>query len=211
MSKIKNANYRRFLDGGYIDIITDEQFNRALDNIKGKYKLEGRSLLISLYYTGARPVEILQLKGKSIIKDKNYIIVKIPGSKGGLPRSIHLRYKLKHVKELYQYSRGIFENMFLFYNFRNKYERIAKTKKGIVKRIEITGKLRYFIKKWFNGVIEDSITPYYLRHNRFSKLALKGIDDRTLRLIKGSKTAESINYYIHMSADISKKAAKKID
>ena len=51
--KIKNVNYRRFLDEGIINLIGVAELNKALQNVKGmygKYINEGRSLLIALYY-----------------------------------------------------------------------------------------------------------------------------------------------------------------
>ena len=102
--------------------------------------------------------------------------------------------------------------MLLFPHFINKYVRHYVNKKGEIKEVEeTTNKVYYHVKKWFEGVLPDSIPPYFLRHNRWSKLSEKGVDLNTLRMLKGSKTYDSITPYLHLSSDLSKKAARHID
>ncbi len=209
--KIKNKNYRQFLDTGIINILSEDHITQALSNIKGKYIKEGRALLITLYYTGARPVEILQLKAKDIKKERSYVTIRIPGSKRGLPRTIYLRYKKDLVKELYLYANGIFDEAYLFFHYRGEYVRTVMTKQGLKQRIETSDKIRYHIKKWFKNVIDDSIPPYYLRHNRMSKWSEAGLNTKDLRMLKGSRTEASVMPYIHMSKSTAQKAAKKTD
>jgi len=209
VKKIKNINYRKFLDQGEINLIDEKLLREALANIKGKKSREGRALLIALYYTGARPNEVLKLKSKDIKKDGRYIILSMKGSKGGLPRNIYLMYSLDLVKELYNYAISFFPEMYLFYNFFSKYSRKKLKKNGEIVHIkEITAKLRYYFKKWFYCVID--IPPYYLRHNRFSSMALSGASDRDIQQMKGAKSIESVNPYIHLSARSSKKMARII-
>lgn len=209
--KIKNQNYRLFLDEGIIEPITINEITEALGNVKGKYKAMGRSLLIAMYYTGARPNEVLRLHSKDIIKEKSYILVKLKGSKRGLPRTLYFRYNLRHIPELYKYAQALPPNMFLFWFFRNRYTRTSKLKSGkIAQRDETTDKLRYYFNLWFRNVVSGGVTPYFLRHNRFSQLSEAGLTMQDLRMIKGSRSYESINYYIHLSTSSAKKAAKKI-
>lgn len=144
-------------------------------------------------------------------KDKSYLTIKVPGAKRGLPRTIYLPIRLPLIKELYKYIMSCPPHMFLFYHFRSHYKRYRKTPKGLKEYTEITDGLRYHIQKWFSGVIEDSITPYYLRHNRFSKLAEKGIDLQDIRMLKGSRTYSSVTPYLHMSSKSAKKISKKLD
>jgi site-specific recombinase XerD len=169
-------------------------------------------LILALYYTGARPNEVLRLRAKDIQKaDDNYITIRIEGSKRGLPRTIYLQYKNALAREIYKYASGLFPEQLLFFHYMNSYTRVRKTKTGENKEYkEIAGKVGYFIKKWFTGIIDDSIPPYYLRHNRFSKLTQAGVSDRELQQLKGSKTRESIVPYQHMSTESAKKTAGKI-
>lgn len=206
-STIKNKHYRQFLDNGVINLLTVEQINQALDNVKGKHRTEGRALLIALYYTGGRPNEVLRLQAKNITNQKSYIIIQIKGSKRGLPRPIYLQNKRKLVKELYKYACSLFPEQLLFFNYKSKY--IRKCKNG--DRLEFTDSLRYYFKIWFKGVVEDPIPPYFLRHNRFSKLSEAGVDDNSLMQLKGSRTFQSIQAYKHLSVKSAKLLAKKID
>ena len=206
---VTNKNYREFLDKGVIKTLGERDIIKALRNVTGKYKFEGRALLITLYYTGARPVEVLNLTPKDIRKEDSYLIIEIPASKGGKARPFYLQYEKELVKELYIYASRLFEGMFLFYHFKGNYRRVYKTKIGNIKeRISETDKLRYYFKKWFKGVIEGGIPPYFLRHNRFSKSSLAGMTDREIKQLKGSG---SIDFYTHLSARTAKSLAKKID
>lgn len=205
--KITNPNYRKFLDTGNIDFISEDQIRLVLGNVKGRYLTAARCLIITAYYTGARPNEILRLKSKDIQKEGRFVTVLLKGSKGGMPRKLFLDYKIDLIQEVHRYANSIMPEVLLFWMYRNDYKRITKTKKGEFKeRHEISNKVRYWFKKWFNGVID--ITPYFLRHNRMSKWAAAGATDRQLMQMKGSKTFTSIQPYIHLSTETSKKMAK---
>ena len=209
MGKIKNKFYLQFLKEGVIQILNIDQINEALNKVSGKYAREGRALICAAYLTGARPSEYLDLIAKNISKDKSYIIVQMKGTKGGLPRPIYLQSKNPLAMELYNFSIGCFPEALLFPNYRNSYVREVN-KNGIIKhREEISDKLRYYFKRWFSH-LEGGLSPYFLRHNRFSSLATKGIDDNTLMQLKGSRTFQSIQSYKHLSTKSAKDVAKKI-
>lgn len=209
--RIKNKHYRQFLDQGEIRTIEESDIFKALENIKAPRIQEKRACLICMYYTGGRPVEILNIKGIDIKKESVYIQIKVPASKRGLPRIVWLPYKKPLVKEFYNFAMTVYPDMPLFFHLRSHYVRSRQTKKGEVTSVEITDSLRYHIKQWFTGIIEDSIPPYFLRHNRFSKLALAGVSLQDIRMIKGSKTMDSVMPYLHMSAYTAKKVSKKMD
>lgn len=217
-SRIKNKHYREFLDTGLIQILNEEHIQKALQNASNtkyqstKNSTEARSLILMLYYTGARPNEVLRLKGKDCAMKGKYFTVKLPSSKGGLPRVMFLPIKKSFVKEMAKYCLTIYDEMYLFYNFTSRYVRRRTTKSGKDKVfIEIADSLRYWFKKWFDGVLEEAIPPYYLRHNRFSKLIEAGISLEDARMLKGSRTFASITPYIHMSGKAAKNIAKKND
>lgn len=209
--KIKNVNYRKFLDVGLIETITETHIREALKNIKGmrgRHIKEGRALLIAQYYTGARPNEILRLQAKDITQEGAYIRVFVRGSKKGLPRPIYLRKKLDLAMELYDYAIRSMPDMYLFFHYTNVYDRLTKKGKW---RKEYDAKFRFHCLKWFTGVIEGSITPYYLRHNRFSRLALAGASVQEIRMLKGSRTDASVMPYLHLSSKTGKQLSRKID
>jgi integrase len=181
-------------------ILNEEYIIKTISSIKSKYKKQARALIITMYYTGAKPNEVLQLKAKDIYKEKSYIVVNIKGSKGSRERKMYLRYKHKLIKELYKYACSIPEDIILFYKFRNRYIKNDSN-------ISITDRLRYYFKKWFNG----SITPYSFVHNRFIKLGDKGLGPRELMALKGSVSPTSVMKYVKVEAKEVVKLAKAID
>lgn len=211
---VKNKHYRAFLDNGIIETLSEDQIKQALDNVKGihgKHEKEGRALIIILYYSGARPNEILNLKGKAVTREGTYIKVRIPGSKRGLPRTLYFRYKQPLIKEFYNYAASIMEEMYIFWHYRSTYSRTVKTRKGPIEKLQVTNTLRYWFNIWFDGILPDGVNPYYLRHNRMSKLAESGASMQELRMLKGAKTYDSVIPYLHMSAKTAKQLSRKIN
>jgi len=209
MAKISNVNYEKFLKEGVITTLSELDIIKAMNNIKGRYDKEARALVATLYYTGGRPVEVLDVKAKDVTRESHYIIIRLRGAKGGLPRPIYLSIRNAYVKEIYDLAKSLFGEIYLFYHYRGKYSRHTVNKKGEPQNyIEISYKLRYHFKRWFDNVIEGGINPYYLRHNRFSKLAEKGATMEQIRLIKGAKSFNSITPYIHLSTRGAKQISK---
>jgi integrase len=216
IKKIKNPHYLKFLQEGLIDLLTEEQILQALNRVRGRYKKEGRALIITLYLTGARPNEALRLKAKDIKRDGNHLRILIRGSKGGKARTIHLSMRNKLTKELYNYTKDIIPEILIFFHYRNKYTRYREIIRfgkptGEFKQITtITDKLRYHFKIWFKDLGIEGIPPYFLRHNRFSSLAEQGATRDQLYQLKGASDDKSIDYYTHLSTDSSKKLSKLI-
>jgi integrase len=208
MPKIENKEYRNFLDSGIIEPISETEIKQALDNVSGRHKTAARAVILALYYTGGRPVQILNIKGQDVKRKDSYVTIRLAPAKNGLPTTVYLPYRNKYVRELYAYAAACMPQMYIFHQFRTTHRRQYKTKKGIQFNTSITDGLRYRFSKWFAGVRD--ITPYFLRHNRFSKLAMAGATDRQIQQLKGAKSADSVKPYIHLSSDSAKKVAKLI-
>lgn len=211
MTKIKNKNYREFLETGLINLINEDTIKKVLSRVEeGVYKRQARALIIALYYSGARPNEVLRMCAGDVQKKNSYVTLKVRGSKRGFSRIIYLSYnKNELVKEFIAYAMSIPHDMLLFWKFRNHYVREKKMRGGDIKEVvTISDKLRYYFGKWFSGVIDEGIPPYYLRHNRFSSLSMGGATMEQIRQIKGSRTLDSVMPYLHMSEDVAKKTAK---
>lgn len=211
MPKITNEQYKKFREDGEIEIIGLEELGEALENVdgqRGKNIKEGRALIIALYYTGARPVEILQLKGEDIFKEASYIKIRMSTAKKGKPRVISLPSRFKFVRELYNFAQSNFRGRLLFYNYAGKSEVLYNTKKEQRTYIDTTYKLKYYVNKWFKGV--RNITPYFLRHNRFSQLANDGVSPVDIQFLKGGRRIDSVDPYLHLSRKKSEELAKKI-
>lgn len=211
MKKVTNTHYRKFLDEGFIDLLTADHIAAALANIHGKNVKEGRALLITLYYTGARPNEVLRLKCKDFQKKGSHLSINLVPSKGGRPRTFQISLKKRFVTELWQYVSFWQPDMIAFYHYAGTYTRIVTKKNGErIKRTTITDKLRYYFGKWFDGVIEGGVPPYFLRHNRFSQLIQNGATVGEIQILKGARSMESVTPYIHMSEQMARNISKRI-
>lgn len=208
--KIKNSYYNKFLREGIIELIEPETITKVIEGIKHKFQSQARSLVIALYATGARPCEILDLKGESFQRENTHLIISVTGRKKGRPRKIHLPINNKLYKELWEYASSLPPNMFVFHRFKTRYGRIVKHKNGETSyRMDTTDGLRYWFKIWFSPFVD--ITPYCLRHNRFSKMAEKGASMQEMKFIKGARSLSSIDYYTHLSSRTAKKVIKYMD
>jgi integrase len=213
MPTIKNKYYNEFINNGFIEFVTPQMYEQAYQNIIGSRNgRQARALLTVLYYTGARPAEALSLKAMDFSKDNKLLSIRIPPLKHGLSHTVMIPLKKPHVTELYEYSRNLMPNVLIFFNFRGHYVRTHKKHNGeIIQYEEISRRLRYHFIKWFNPVIEGSITPYYLRHNRLSSLSAKGASIEELRNFKGAKTTASVMPYLHLSRTAAKKISRLIE
>lgn len=209
--RIKNPHYVKFLEEGVMDFIEPEHIDAALKNIKGKNQVQGKTLLILLYYTGARPSEVLKLRAKDFQRENGRLRINITPSKNSLPRPIYLLRKYANVKYVEDYVFNLFPEMLLFPNFISKYTREYDKKNGeTVEYLETTRKVRYLVYKAFAGIFPESLTPYVFRHNRFSKLSNEGLSMEDIRQIKGAKSMDSITPYLHMSTEKAKRIGGKI-
>ena len=209
MPKITNPLYREFLDKGIIKILSYDQLKAALDNvtgINGQYVKEGRAFLITLYYTGARPCEVLNLTAKGILHQDTYITMELQAAKHGLNRTIYIPDHYAAIKELWDYATRQYPDMYLFYHYRSNSTKTVKKKNGTTKAYAvISDKARYHVGRWFPG-----LTPYFMRHSRFSQLSEAGLTPEELRQIKGAKTLGSVLPYLHLSSRTARKIAKSI-
>ena len=214
MPKITNKSYADFQQGGVIELLTLEELEQLLNSVTGIYRkhiTEGRALVIALYYTGARPVEVLKLIGEDIYKEGSYIKIKLPTAKRGVPRTISLSSRFKYVRELYAYSQTNFQAKLLFYNYRSSRIRRYLNNKGEEKEYkDISERLRYYVQRWSKDIRKGGLVPYFFRHNRFSQMANAGCTPQDIQFIKGGRTYQSASPYMHLSTKKSEELAKKI-
>lgn len=213
--RITNPNYRNFLDNGFINPIDPEDIDRALsiiDETETEFINMKKAFLCATYLTGGRPSEILELEPEDIYTKKHYIIIFIKkATKKSLARRIYVLKKNKHAQILLKYAESMPPKVRLFWKLKSNYVRKHKNKKGeIIIYKETSRKVRYLIEKWFKDIVPNSITPYFLRHSRFSQLSQEGLSETDIRLIKGAKSMESVTPYLHLSSKRSTKIARKI-
>ena len=210
--RIKNKYYVEFLEKGLIQYVNPEHIDKAVSRIKGSNRDMALSLIYCLYLTGARPVEILSLKGKDITREKSYLKMQVPAAKNGLPRPIFIQLKNPYAKHILNYAKQLMPEMYIHHSFRGSYIRNVLNKKGVLKTYnEISRPVRYYFLIWFKNILGvEAILPYHLRHNRFSKQSEAGSTPEEMRIMKGAKTYTSITPYIHLSSERGKKMAKTI-
>lgn len=234
MPLIKNKEYLQFLDGGYIEIVTEQQLQEWLEKIATS-KLprkctlkQARALMIALVTLGRRPSEIADIKGKDIIKmklDGTYCYkLDIKTLKGGKNTPL-FRPINKFTKEMFEYISNRPPEMYAFWAFRkeNKNKVKWKTNKNILVKHEHTdgtnsissepyleNKAKTYIRKGslinYYSTLWTGKPSYYFRHQHYSSMYANGANDAEVQLDKGAKDPKSINAYKHMS----KKMAKNI-
>lgn len=215
-SKIKNKHYKEFLTQGIISTINKEQLETVLNNIEYKYRAQAINLVVVLYHTGCRPKEALKLKGKDFTKEGRYIKIKIPAVKRGVTRTVFLNTKDQRIKDLFSWTQKTYPEVLLFWGLISDKKRTnirATLKDGSIKTYDTvyhdtTNKLRHWFLKWFSVLDSvDSYTPYFLRHNHFSRLSEHGASMEDIMHIKGARSIESVRPYLHMSTKKAKKIA----
>lgn len=216
-SRLKNKRYLDLLNEEYIETISVDDIKRVMENIDldkaTKNKLQAKALIALLYYTGARPTEILELKGRDITRESNYLYISLTTAKRGKPRKLALPIRKPFVADIWKYAQQVFPIWWLFSKYRSKYSRVYMTKvkvdpSGNVTKPseprqyrELSARLRYYFKKWFRDI---DVCPYLLRHNRFSIMADRGASDEDIKKAKGARSLASVEPYTHLS----KKRAK---
>lgn len=208
MPKIKNKRYKEFLDSGNINIIDQKELEELLKKVNGHHIIEARCMIITMYITGARPNEILRIKGKDIYKESQHLNIALLPSKNGIARTLKIscrRFPLAN--ELWNYASTIPPEMFLFWPFRSKSIKRIKLKNGETKvTTELSSLLRYYFRKWF----DNEINPYFFRHNLFSRMAMNGATPTEIRITKGAKSLNSVVPYEHMSKIMLDNISKKL-
>jgi len=206
MPKVVNERYSEFLKSGTINLFTLNELEVGLKKASlSKFGNMGRAFLIALYYTGARPVELLQLKPTNFAKNKSYLTIQIPTAKKGRARMLSIPMNKKYVTELYKYATSLFDEVYIFYELASRRTRTYKDRKNDIKEyVIITDRVYYYIKRWLG------LNPYFLRHSRMSSLSQNGTDLMQLQFFKGSKRVDSVYPYLHMSKQVSEKIARNI-
>jgi len=215
-NKVKNKHYRQFLDEGVISTLDKNDLIKVLENIEYKYPLHARNLIIVLFMTGCRPKEALMLKGTNFKKDRQYVKILIPAVKRGVSRTVYLSLKDDLVKSLFDWVEHHYPELLLFWPLISEKKRKnvkARLRDGTIKIYETeyhdtTNKLYHWFKRWFSVLNTDSYSPYFLRHNHFSRLSEKGASMQDIMILKGARSMESVRPYLHMSSQQAKKIAK---
>lgn len=209
MTTIKHPRYKEFYDTGIIQLFSHEHFKQVYNNINDPF---GREMFTLLYYTGARPVQLLKdFTTSNISKDGNSLKINMPSAKGGKPFTFYFSMQKFGLTELWRTCQKLPPNTPLFKFYSQNYVRTKTNKKGVVKEyIERSDKFRYYFRKWLSILEENPVPPYFLRHSRFSSMSMEGATSDDIMLVKGATSFESVRPYQHMSKERSKKIQRFI-
>ena len=207
MPLIKNPRYLRHFKKGKIEPISPKEFYEALEKIKAPYHVERlmKDYFLLLYWTGRRPVEILDLKGEDFrattLKDqdgtwKDYLSIQTHTKKGGKEVEIFLIFdQIPQLRNLWERLQGCPSDFVVFWLLRTTGNCTLKwvTKEGEERTktyLEPSKKIWYWANKYFG------VPPYFFRHSRFSSMVRDGSSFEDIKIFKGAKTMSSVECYI---------------
>ena len=226
MGQVKNQYYKDFLDGFLLNEITRQDINTVIEGIQHQHRSQARVLVILAWASGRRPNEYLRLTPENFSKSKEYLEIKMPGSKGSESATVSMPRYLKDGEtldpltlEVHDYVYLLFPAQKLFWFFVSDAVRYGVLKKykrkdgtTIVRRYDkiydkLSNKLPYYFKKWFEPLFPDGIPPYYLRHNRATKL-LDTVGREGTMMNMGWKAEATLKRYTHKTKKMRKEIAK---
>lgn len=226
MGKIKNQYYKDFLDGFLIIEIDRKDITIVIEGIQHQHQAQARCLVIIAWASGRRPNEYLRLTPENFSKSKEYLEIKMPGSKGSKSGTISFPRYLPDgktldplVTEVHDYVYRLFPAQKLFWFFVSDAVRFGVTKvykrkdgTSICRKYDqtyekISNKLPYYFNRWFDCIVPGGIPPYYLRHNRATKLLDKVGREGTM-LHMGWKAEATLQSYKHSTKQMRKEIGK---
>ena len=169
-----------------IDYIIDEDrfaklFNHTTRNTD-------RTWITILWFTAARPAEVLELTSKDITIETEKIIFRISTKKLGAKGKFMVRTRtlILNIPCDHRYVKAIRRHL---YHFQHKPELkiftfSQKTGSNIIQRLGY-------------DALGVQLCPYNFRHSRMTLLAEKGATEDELKRFKGSRSTQSVRPYVH--------------
>lgn len=187
--------------------VSYEDIKNILKNYKVTGEKEYRNTVImnTLFYTGMRSQELLDLEYRNILKRDEDYFIKIEKSKSGkeLYKPIHptLVEKLKEFKDyimkMYGFSSEEMEERFVF---SSHYEKNTK----------LSYKALYNIIQDMGKVVGLDISPHNIRHAIATELSSNGADLLEIRDFLGHSDTRVTEIYINAKSLLDKKVISKI-
>lgn len=228
MGDVKNQYYKEFLDGFLLNEISRQDIIKVVDSIVHQHTEQARALVIIAWTTGARPNEYLRLTPEYFSRSADFLEIKMPSSKGSSARIISLPRYYKDskeddplTKEVFEYQRTLFPKQWLFWFFRSDAIRYGVTKKyknkdgkTVEKHYDkiynqLSKKLPYYFSKWFDCLFPDGVPPYYLRHNRATKVYEAVGSGGTMETF-GWRKEETMKKYMHKTKKMREEIGKAL-
>lgn len=149
---------------------------------------EQKVLIILLYLTGARPIEIISLRKKDFLFLGNELHIRLATAKGGIERTLPFALETPFLDILLSYLNGISDPERSVFSFRTTTR----------------------IKQIVNEVSLGELCPYNFRHSRLSKLAMMGATFHELMYWKGAKDTRSVSDYLYRNPAVLSRWKDKI-
>ena len=187
--------------------ISYEDIKNILKNYKVTGEKEYRNTVImnTLFYTGMRSQELLDLEYKNILKRDEDYFIKIEKSKSGkeLYKPIHptlvgiLKEFKDYIMKMYGFSSEDLEERFVF---SSHYEKNTK----------LSYKALYNIIQDMGKVVGLDISPHNIRHAIATELSSNGADLLEIRDFLGHSDTRVTEIYINAKSLLDKKVISKI-
>ena len=202
--------FKKFKTARNLDNILKLSFEN-IQEILEKYAVYGEKeyrntvIFYTLFYTGMRSQELLDLKYKNILKRDTDYFIKLEKTKSGREqyKPLHdiLVEKLKNYKQyvmqMYGFSEEEMEERYVFPSFYNKNSRL--TYNALYNIIHDMGK-----------TIGADISPHNIRHAVATELSANGADILEIRDFLGHSDTRVTEVYINAKSLMDKKVLGKI-
>jgi site-specific recombinase XerD len=166
-------------------VLSQEEVAQLIDAALTPYH---RTLLMTLYATGARRAELTHLKVSDI--DNQRMVIRIQGGKGRKDRDVMLSPKL--LEELRAHSRRLRRRPITWLfpgNYHHSGDRPIDTK-------TVWNACKEAAKR---AGIQKDVHPHTLRHSFATHLLEAGADLRTIQILLGHRDLEETTIYLHLS------------
>lgn len=178
--------------------LTNEEIILLLNTFKNTYLAKrNKTMFLTLYFTGMRVSELINLKLSDWFQHDNYLKVK---GKGNKERIIPLNPELILVLEDYNENIRPYLSKttsdFLFINEKGN----PITRQGFYKIIKTACN---------DALINKNISPHTLRHSFATHLLNNGIDLRTVQILLGHSDISTTQIYTHVNNDLIKNSYQK--
>lgn len=162
--------------------LTEEEFQDLVNNVDN---IVIRCVVYTMYYTGCRINELVQLKMEDVDLIKNTFCIQKPKSHNHKSRMLPINYKLRNILIEYLSIRlgGDTEDSFF-----------VLKRSGRISESTVNRAISEAARK---AGIDRKITNHILRHTFASLLQEKGVDLKRIQALLGHSNLDTSNIYLH--------------
>lgn len=173
--------------------------------VKGEKEYRNITILYTLFYTGMRSSELINLKFKHLLNREGSYFIKLEETKSGKEqyKSIYpvlvdklLEYK-KYKQEIFSISDEEIEEQYIFNS-------------SIEKNTKLSYRALYDIIQNFGKLIGKDISPHNVRHAVATELSLNGADILEIRDFLGHSDTRVTEVYINAKSVLEKRVLEKL-